>query len=416
MAENSLTSGLAHIAISSSESTEWRPAHIFASEEQKDNLYKNFGVVVLNQELGLPNHDYKRLWDNSTIVIAADGGANRVHEKNKSIEQQNDDPDKSLFLDLDVIIGDLDSLDEHAQSYWLGMSAHIEKDGDQYSTDFTKAVNYLRDWDKTKLDRHIAIRAAKVQPASHAMPPKDIVCIGGIGGRVDQGLSQLHHLYLFQSEPKYEKGRMFLVSQEGMTFVLKKGKHRIQVRDPWLGKYIGIIPINGPSKITTDGLEWDVTDWETSFGGQMSTSNHVREEWVEIETTNDVLFTISLKTPSPLAASDATTATDSEINSTPKASRTSLITDFASPRRGCFKTSMTNIFVDQNRNVWTGSLRPPSGSISPISGDSTVTTSSEDIGHRTSPSGEGSSDCSASHPCESPDLRVILTPADSEEE
>lgn len=212
------------------------------------------------------------------------------------------------------------------------MSAHIEKDEDQYSTDFTKAVRYLRNWSKTKTDRHAAIRTAKGQPIADDMPPKDIVCIGGIGGRVDQGLSQLHHLYMFQSDPKYGEGRMFLISQEGMTFVLKEGKHRIRVKDPWLGKYIGIIPINGPSKITTEGLEWDVTDWVTAFGGQMSTSNHVKEEWVSIETNNDVLFTISLKNPSPLTTSDVvTTAIDSKIHS-PKSKLYSLITSFTSQK------------------------------------------------------------------------------------
>jgi thiamine pyrophosphokinase len=44
-------------------------------------------------------------------------------------------------------------------------------------------------------------------------------------------------------------------------------------------------------------LEWDVKDWATEFGGQMSTSNHVVEEWVTIETTKDVLFTIDLELP-----------------------------------------------------------------------------------------------------------------------
>jgi thiamine pyrophosphokinase len=63
------------------------------------------------------------------------------------------------------------------------------------------------------------------------------------------------------------------------------------------GKYVGIIPIREPSKITTKGLEWDVQDWETEFGGQISTSNHVVPETqvVEVRTTKDVLFTIALK-------------------------------------------------------------------------------------------------------------------------
>lgn len=130
--------------------------------------------------------------------------------------------------------------------------------------------------------------------------------MGGLGGRVDQGLSQLHHLYLFQTDPSYAEGRMFLVSGESLTFLLKTGKHRVHVREKddtgtILGdvfdKYVGIVPIKEPSVISTKGLEWDVEDWKTEFGGMISTSNHVLPETlvVEVETTKDVLFTIALK-------------------------------------------------------------------------------------------------------------------------
>jgi thiamine pyrophosphokinase len=96
---------------------------------------------------------------------------------------------------------------------------------------------------------------------------------------------------------------MYLFSGESLTFLLKAGRHRIRVRDgpagegDVFGKYVGLLPVGGPSRITTRGLEWDVTDWETRFGGRMSTSNHVlpETEVVEVETTEDVLWTIALR-------------------------------------------------------------------------------------------------------------------------
>lgn len=170
----------------------------------------------------------------------------------------------------------------------------IIHESDQYSTDFTKAVRHIR----------------------KAKGAVDIVCMGGLGGRVDQGLSQLHHLYLFQTSPAYAEGRVYLVSGESLTFLLKAGAHRIHVRpdqagrpkeadtttttttpEGVFGKHVGIIPIKEPSVISTHGLEWDVEDWPTEFGGQLSTSNHVLPdtEVVEIQTAKDVLFTIALK-------------------------------------------------------------------------------------------------------------------------
>ena len=125
--------------------------------------------------------------------------------------------------------------------------------------------------------------------------------VGGLGGRVDQGISQLHHLYAFQPGTGYDRGRIYLVSEESVTVLLKAGRHVIHVRvgegDDVFGKHVGILPIREPSVITTRGLEWDVEGWETEIGGLLSTSNHVLPETrvVEVETSKDVLFTIALK-------------------------------------------------------------------------------------------------------------------------
>jgi thiamine pyrophosphokinase len=126
--------------------------------------------------------------------------------------------------------------------------------------------------------------------------------MGGLGGRVDQGISQLHHLYSFQQQPNYGLGKLYLVSEQNITFLLKSGTHRIRVRGyeykdcEVFSKYVGILPVREPSVISTKGLEWDVTYWKTEMGGLVSTSNHVlpETEVIEISTTKDVLFTIAL--------------------------------------------------------------------------------------------------------------------------
>lgn len=186
-----------------------------------------------------------------------------------------------------MIIGDLDSLQSTTREFFTSRShpARIIHDPDQYSTDFGKAVHHIHS-----------------SSPSSSKDVLDIVAMGGLGGRVDQGLSQLHHLYLFQTDPRYAEGRMFLVSGESLTFLLKTGRHRIHVKERQgqrevFDKYVGIVPVKEPSVISTQGLEWDVKDWETEFGGQMSTSNHVlpETEIVEVETTKDVLFTIALR-------------------------------------------------------------------------------------------------------------------------
>lgn len=273
----------------------WHPAALFSSSP---NTHGDFALIVLNQPLELRASFYLRIWKNAVYHVGADGGANRVYDLHHSTS--------GSFVGLDTVIGDLDSLRPEVQAYWRVCGSEIIHDNDQYSTDFTKATRYLKTFQVGKDAQHIPSNdmatKAKLQAVKDGPGIKDIVAIGGLGGRVDQGMSTLHHLYTFQNEEGYEAGRMFLLSSESISFILKSGKHKIKVRESYpemsLGKHVGIIPLKEPSVISTKGLEWDVENWHTEFGGQVSTSNHVKEDWVTIETTKDVLFTIDLAEPS----------------------------------------------------------------------------------------------------------------------
>ncbi|KAK4202352.1 putative thiamine pyrophosphokinase [Triangularia verruculosa] len=258
---------------------EWNPADII--RPPSNATPPDYALLVLNQ----PIHNHvgmiKRLWNNASFRIAADGGANCLYD----VAGVHSDPS---FDDLHVIIGDLDSITQAARTYYEAppRKTNVIYYRDDYSTDFAKAIEHIRQ---------------KYPPSPRG---KDIVAVGSLGGRVDHGISQLHHLYLFQQDPDYNEGKLYFFSGESLTFMLKAGrKHSIRVRhgsageDDVFAKWVGILPVREPSRITTKGLEWDVTDWPTEFGGQMSTSNHILPETqvVEVEATKDVLFTMSLR-------------------------------------------------------------------------------------------------------------------------
>ncbi|KAK0747078.1 thiamine pyrophosphokinase [Schizothecium vesticola] len=268
-------------ASTAEEAIQWFPIDLLRRTEAEARG-PGFALIVLNQPITPYLGIIRGLWKNAFTHIAADGGANCLYE---AAGIRND----PIFDNLSVIIGDLDSLTSEARAYFESTPhsppTRVIHDPDQESTDFGKAVDHVR-------------------AQNHHHAPLDIVAVGGLGGRVDQGLSQLHHLYLYQSDPRYAAGRMYLFSGESLTFLLKTGRHRIHVREPAgqddddvFAKYVGILPVREPSVITTRGLEWDVTAWETAFGGRMSTSNHVLPgtRVVEVETTRDVLFTIALR-------------------------------------------------------------------------------------------------------------------------
>ena len=195
---------------------------------------------------------------------------------------------------VDVICGDLDSIRPDVREYFATRGVKILLDADQYSTDMTKCLKYIREEVRTSTDSEAESNGPN--SGSHKEYP-DIAIFGGLGGRADQAFSQLHHLYVDALEgPTVSKGDLYLITPESVVFLLEKGLNKIHTPlDTGLFKEsVGIIPVAKPSVITTRGLEWDVTSWPTEFGIQISTSNHIKSDIIEIETTERVLFTLEL--------------------------------------------------------------------------------------------------------------------------
>lgn len=264
-------------------------------------------------------------------------------------------------------MGDLDSIQPHVRKHYEDRGVPVVHDPDQDSTDFTKCLKYLR--------AHAAEIVIKCRPPAQGgdMSLKegqqqqgqqqqrkrarlDVLILGGLGGRVDQAFSQIHHLYAMtqnqqqgeeDGEPSQEEedednsrkqNDLYLISEESISFVLQPGKNTIYTPgtnrpgvevppptaggsppppppphqalpeeesttpankicaydDYYLEENVGIIPLCGPSEITLRGFEWDVTNWRTEIGGQISTSNHIRADVVQVETNRPVLFTVEL--------------------------------------------------------------------------------------------------------------------------
>jgi thiamine pyrophosphokinase len=236
----------------------------------------------------------------------------------------------------------------------------ILEDPDQYSTDFTKCLKYLNAHAaeiiaSSRVANGATTAKAKAKaktngtssndeesyptpPVQSNDSPLEIVILGGLGGRVDQAFSQVHHLYMMtqtqctirENEKKSKDsstdpskpaagGNLYLVSEESITFIIQTGKNVIHTpatrradittespkkrkrgenveREYFFEENIGIIPLSAPASITTKGFEWDVEKWHTEIGGQISTSNHIRADKVEVETSVPVLFTVELAT------------------------------------------------------------------------------------------------------------------------
>ena len=236
-------------------SVEWRPCGLLSGAPTTP-----YAVLILNQPIN--RNALNAVIQNASLLVCADGGADRLFQCDEAAR----DGYKTRLPD--AIVGDLDSLGKHVSEHYQSKGVKVIKDPDQYSTDFTKCLIWIRDvWRNATRSGDDTL---------------DVVVLGGLGGRVDQGFSQIHHLYMASNDPTMLKGRLYLLSEQSLSFILENGVNNISLKPGYFEENIGIIPMLGRTNITTKGLEWDVRDWPTEFGGQMSTSNHIRSENIEI--------------------------------------------------------------------------------------------------------------------------------------
>ncbi|KAK5112204.1 hypothetical protein LTR62_004365 [Meristemomyces frigidus] len=241
--------------------------HVCNGYDEKNKV----ALIILNSPLS----DYaytQRLFDHASFRVCADGGANRLHDL--SVAQNPKLPLSEALRKMvpDLIHGDLDSLQDTVRERWQQIGVKVSHDPDQYSTDFGKAIK----------------KVVECLPAV-----KDILVLGSLGGRVDQGIGLLHELYREQAR-RHTAIRFTLFTESSITVVLGQGQTTIEtpLKTGLIRENIGILPLYGPAVISTQGLEWDVEDWPTEMGGQVSTSNHITADQITIKTDREVLFTV----------------------------------------------------------------------------------------------------------------------------
>ena len=257
---------------------EWNPA-LYSPELLRKNLqdydHKSYGMIILNQPLEHVSYVINAE-ERSDCVVCADGGANRLFDLHRRAIAQGFRHEDDLNMPR-AVIGDLDSINPEVRRYYAEAGVIVVQDTNQYATDLRKCLHYVK---------------RTMTPSQTSF---DIVIFGSLSGRADQAFSQIHHLYLANSDPELKPpGTVFLITPESILFLLEPGLNVIStpVRKGMFTENVGIIPIGKPAIITTRGLEWDVTYWLTDFGSQVSTSNHIKQERVEVETSGNIIFTM----------------------------------------------------------------------------------------------------------------------------
>jgi thiamine pyrophosphokinase len=260
------------------------PARFLAEEFHPEGSANPPDLLILNQPI--THFDaFARLWKHTSYRVCADGGANRLFdmfEGDLAVQRESyvgmEDFSRGRrvtdFAQLpNIIHGDLDSLRDDVRAYYASHGVDVSQNHDQYSTDFGKTMQ-------------------KISAKSSVSAQKDVLVLGTLAGRVDQGLGLLHEM--IREETKHPNLRLWLFSECSLSFILRS-RHNIIRKLQLSGLFtenVGLLPVWGPATISTTGLEWDVKEWYTHMGGQVSTSNHVKADEVHVETDAPILFTI----------------------------------------------------------------------------------------------------------------------------
>ncbi|PIN11317.1 Thiamine pyrophosphokinase [Handroanthus impetiginosus] len=229
-------------------------------------------LVILNQHL--PRFT-PLIWKHAQLHMCADGGANRLYDELPLLFPDEDALAVRIRYKPDVIKGDMDSVRDDVLGFYKNLGTEVvNASDDQDTTDLHKCVAYIQDLPNLK-NQNICILVA-----------------GALGGRFDHEVGNINVLCRFSSM------RIILLSDDCLIQLLPSSHHHeIRIQHAFEGPHCGLIPIGGPSKSTTTGLQWNLDDTEMNFGGLISTSNIVKEEVVTVRSNSNLLWTISIKKP-----------------------------------------------------------------------------------------------------------------------
>lgn len=218
----------------------------------------------------------KRVFAGSQLVVAADGGANQLHDGL---------PRRLRFkLVPDVIVGDMDSLRPDVRRFYEALGCPIIRIADQNTCDLQKAVTYV--------ERYAAGTTPGVKWG--------VAVCASLAGRYDHTVQTINALF----QPAGRFAEVCVLSPSTSCRLLRPGTTTRVELHPVVERTrgCGLLPVAGPVSVTTRGLQWECTGVTLQYGAVISSSNHMRADVAEVtvaDASAPVLWTTQLTWEAP---------------------------------------------------------------------------------------------------------------------
>jgi thiamine pyrophosphokinase len=242
-----------------------------------DKFEKDQNTIVMLIYLNRPFdfHTLHSLHNISSCTLVADGAANRFYNQSKKASFEEE------FVP-HILIGDFDSIKKDVMEYYRNKDVQIIHETSQDDTDLEKCLNHLQ---KKFLAENLYEQTKQYK----------IVIAGGLGGRLDHTLNNIHILHKFAKRNiKFRNVSIHLMDDNSIgTCILPGFTKYIRAQDFELKAGCGIFPMLGEeATVQTKGLKWNITkDSKMSFKDFVSSSNEMLEETIEFETDQIILWT-----------------------------------------------------------------------------------------------------------------------------
>lgn len=166
-----------------------------------------------------------------------------------------------LGLDVDIVVGDLDSVDPELVAQARGRGIEVE----------------IHPRDKEHTDLALALDRARRDGAT------EILVLGGAGGRIDHGLANL----LALADPALA-GIRVRAHLGGARITVIREDATVITGTP--GDLVSIIAVGAPASVVSDGLRWDLNDEVLTPTSTRGVSNEFRAAQARVRTTDGVVL------------------------------------------------------------------------------------------------------------------------------